>query len=62
MKTVRTICMFIIGVVGGIALIFLLNDLLQTMVEYFKYRIKLRSDVEMYLKEKNDYTGYSEPA
>lgn len=54
--------MFIIGVVGGIALIFLLNDLLQTMVEYFKYRIKLRSDVEMYLKEKNDYKGYSEPA
>ena len=46
LKLIKRLCIIVIGVIGGVLLIFLLNDLLQTAVEYFKYRIDLRKETE----------------
>jgi hypothetical protein len=46
LKLIKRLCIIVIGVIGGVLLIFLLNDLFQTAVEYFKYRTDLRKETE----------------
>ena len=46
LKLIKNLCIIVIGVIGGVLLIFLLNDLFQTAVEYFKYRTDLRKETE----------------
>ena len=46
LKLIKRLCIIVIGVIGGVLLIFLLNDLLQIAVEYFKYRTDLRKETE----------------
>ena len=46
LKLIKRLCMIVIGVIGGVLLIFLLNDLFQIAVEYFKYRTDLRKETE----------------